>query len=200
VIPGAFALKSSTEKADAFLELLQPLQGCLAGYCRRLLRKNGQVEDALQTIVALAFSQFDRYTEGTNFKAWIFRIATLEISNRNRKRHPLLFDEPLDDILSSQVEELPDDALDLLVENAGLLEEHFDQQILDALWLLAPSERTVLLLRAIGEFSYHEMHEILSIPLGSVMGYLSRARRKMRTSLSEYAAQNRLFRRQESRP
>jgi RNA polymerase sigma-70 factor (ECF subfamily) len=137
--------------------LLQPLQGILEGYCRRLLRKRDQVEDVLQTVVALAFSQFDRYVDGTNFKAWIFRIATLEIANRNRKREPLL-------------------------------------------WRLAPAERTVLLLRAIGEFSYHEIHKILSIPVGSVMGYLSRARRKMRNALAEYAIQNRLIRREESRP
>jgi DNA-directed RNA polymerase specialized sigma24 family protein len=78
--------------------------------------------------------------------------------------------------------------------------EHLDEQIVEALWQLTPSERAVLLLRAVGEFSYQEMHEILSIPFGSVMGYLSRARLKMRRSLAEYAAHRGLIRRQESQP
>jgi RNA polymerase sigma-70 factor (ECF subfamily) len=65
---------------------------------------------------------------------------------------------------------------------------------------LTPSERTVLLLRALGDFTYKEMRGILSMPLGSVMGYLSRARQKMRQSLAEYAAHRGLIRRQESPP
>jgi DNA-directed RNA polymerase specialized sigma24 family protein len=44
------------------------------------------------------------------------------------------------------------------------------------------------LLRAVGEFSYREIQELLSIPLGSVMGYLSRARSRLRVALSAYAA------------
>src|SRR5260370_37228957 len=75
---GVLALSRSKDKANAFLELLQPLQGRLEGYCRRMLRKRDQVEDVLQTVVALAFSRFDRYAQAPNFKAWIFRFATFE--------------------------------------------------------------------------------------------------------------------------
>jgi RNA polymerase sigma-70 factor (ECF subfamily) len=73
--------------------------------------------------------------------------------------------------------------------------EHLDQVVAEALDKLPPLERAVLLLRAIGDFSYQEIHELLSIPVGSVMGYLSRARQRLRISLGEYAAEQGLFRR-----
>ncbi len=136
-----------------------------------------------------AFARFDRYAEGTNFRAWIFRFVTLEAFNRNRKREPTPLGEFLDELPTQSLEELPADALDTLVENPGPLMEHFEDRVVHALWQLTPSERAVLLLRAIGEFNYHAMHDILSIPLGSVMGYLSRARQKMRRSLLDCAAQ-----------
>ncbi len=88
----------------------------------------------------------------------------------------------------------------MLIDKPDLLREHFEDQVVAALDQLTSAERTVLLLRAVGEFTYHEMHEILSIPLGSVMGYLSRARQKMRKVLGDFAAQHGLFPRQETRP
>jgi RNA polymerase sigma-70 factor, ECF subfamily len=187
-------------KADAFIELLQPLQKPLEVYCRRMLRKRSLAEDVIQSAVAAAFSEFDRGAEVRDFKAWIFRFVTLEILNRNRKREPILFGEFLDDVAAQAHDGVSDEALEILPENPGPLMEHMDEQIVEALWQLTPCERAVLLLRAVGEFSYREMHEILSIPLNSVMGYLSRARLKMRRSLAEYAAHRGLIRRQESQP
>ena len=177
------------EKSGAFLALLLPLQKSLEVYCRRILRNPSDAEDVLQSAIMEAFARFDRYAEGTNFRAWMFRFVTLEAFNRNRKREPALLSESLDDIPIQPPEELPEDVLDMLVGNPGPMMEHFEDRLVHALWLLTPSERAVLLLRAVGEFSYQEMHEILSIPLGSVMGYLSRARQKMKRSLLDSAAQ-----------
>jgi RNA polymerase sigma-70 factor (ECF subfamily) len=190
-------LSRSDDKNKAFLALLLPLQGALEVYCRRMLRNRSDVEDVLQKAVMEAFARFDRYAEGTNFRAWIFRFVTLEAFNRNRKREPTPLGEFQDDLPAQPLEELPDDALATLLENPGPLMEHFEDHVVHALWQLTPSERAVLLLRAIGEFSYQEMHEILSIPLGSVMGYLSRARHKMRRSLFDFATQQGLCRRNE---
>jgi RNA polymerase sigma-70 factor (ECF subfamily) len=187
-------------KADAFIELLQPLQKPLEVFCRRMLRKGSLAEDVVQSALAAAFSEFERGVTVRDFKAWIFRFVTLEIFNRNRKREPILFGEFLDNVPAQPFEGLSEDIVGILLENPGLVMEHMDEQIVQALWQLRPLERAVLLLRAVGEFSYQEMHEILSIPLGSVMGYLSRARLKMRRSLAEYAAHRGLIRRQESQP
>ena len=59
------------------------------------------------------------------------------------------------------------------------LEDHLDL----ALKALTDSERAVLLLRAIGSFKYQEIAEELDLPIGSVMGYLARARKKMQAAL-----------------
>jgi DNA-directed RNA polymerase specialized sigma24 family protein len=86
-------LSRSEGKNEAFLALLVPLQGPLEVYCRRMLRNPSEVEDVLQKAVTEAFARFDRYAEGTNFRAWMFRFVTLEIFNRNRKSEPVLFGE-----------------------------------------------------------------------------------------------------------
>jgi RNA polymerase sigma-70 factor (ECF subfamily) len=134
-----------------------------------------------------AFARFDRFAEGSNFRAWMFRFVTWEVFNRNRKREP--------DSLGEYPADLPDASSDsddwsaLVLDNPDTVMEHLDDVLVEALGRLAPPERSTMLLRAIGEFSYHEIHEILAIPTGSVVGYLSRARQKLRRSLADYAAE-----------
>ena len=193
-------MSRSDDKNVVFLELLLPLQRSLEVYCRRMLRDPSHVEDVLQSAIMEAFARFDRYAEGTNFRAWIFRFVTLELFNHNRKREPAPFGEGLEDIPGPPSEDFPDDALAVLLENPGPLMEHFEDQVVEALWQLTTAERAVLLLRAVGEFSYHEIHNILAIPLGSVIGYLSRSRKKMRQSLAEYASQRGLRTTKEPHP
>ena len=181
-------MSRSDDKNVAFVELLLPLQRSLEVYCRRMLRDPSHVEDVLQSAVMEAFARFDRYAEGTNFRAWIFRFVTLELFNRNRKREASPFGEGLEDIPSAPTQDFPDDALAIVLNDPHPLMEHFEDEVVAALWQLTAAERAVLLLRAVGEFSYHEIHCIMSIPLGSVIGYLSRSRKKMRELLADFAA------------
>jgi len=190
----------SADKNEAFLGLLLPLQRSLEVYCRRMLRDPSHVEDVLQSAVLEAFARFDRYAEGTNFRAWMFRFVTLELFNRNRKREPAPFGDGMDDFPGPPPQDVPDDALAFVLGSPGPLLEHFEDEIAEALSQLPAAERAVLLLRAVGEFSYHEMHTILAIPLGSVIGYLSRSRRTMRQALADYAARQGLRRTEERRP
>ena len=147
-----------------------------------------------------AFARFDRYAEGTNFRAWIFRFVTLELFNRNRKREAAPSGDGLEDIPAPPYPDFPDDALAIVLDNPGPLMEHFEDQVVAALWQLTTAERAVLLLRAVGEFSYQEIHTIMSIPLGSVIGYLSRSRKKMRQTLADYAAERGLRPTEEPHP
>ena len=173
-------------RAVAFVEQLRPLQGMLEAYCRRMLRDRSLAEDVLQSAIVQAFAHFDGFTPGTNFKAWVFRFVTLEIFGQDRKR-PLSFlgDFSGDDPVAAP---LPDKVGETLLRNPEAVFDLLDEEVVEALQRLSPPERAVLLLRAIGEFSYHEIHELLSIPLGSVMGYLSRARSRLRSMLADYAA------------
>jgi len=186
-----------SSKTDTFLALLRPLQGPLEVYCRRMLRDRSQVEDVLQSAMGAAFAAFDRYAEGTNFKAWIFRFVTLEAFNRNRKFEPVPMGDVPVDLAAEESWELValGDTVEAMLDDPSALLEHFDDVVVEALERLAPLERAALLLRAIGGFSYKEIHELLSIPVGSVIGYLSRARKRLRISLVDYATQHGLFRR-----
>ena len=64
------------------------------------------------------------------------------------------------------------------------LADALDQELIGALKTLSEAERAVLLMRALGDLRYREMAEALDIPLGSVMGNLSRARRKMQDAIA----------------
>jgi RNA polymerase sigma-70 factor (ECF subfamily) len=185
------AVTCSRPATEEFLKHLQPLQGALQGYCRRLLRDRSLVEDVLQAAVAAAFAQFQGGTAVKDFKAWIFRFVTLEAFNRNRKHEPITFGEAPADLAAEESWGLviQEAAFESMLEDPDAVLEHLDDVLVEALGQLASSERAVLLLRAIGGFSYKEIHELLSIPLGSVIGYLSRARQRLRIALAGYAVE-----------
>ena len=189
------------DRAGLFLELLEPIQAALEGYCRRMLRDRSLVEDVLQSSLARALAKFDRYAEGTDFKAWMFRFVTLEVFNRNRKHEPVAFGEVPVDLSAEESWALVglQETFAAMLDDPDVVLEYFDDVMVDFLKTLPSLERAVLLLRSVGEFSYKEIHEVLSIPLGSVMGYLSRARARLRIALADYAAERGLFRRGPSR-
>lgn len=168
-----------------FLELLRPIEGELEVYCRRLIWDAQDLPDAIQNAVARAYGAFTRYQEGTNFRAWMFKILTNEVFALNRKYGRIAKFE-------FHVEPEHLEALPALEEAAAYTEwllspealhEALDQEIVAALKTLNETERAVLLHRAIGSFQYREISESLEIPLGSVMGNLARARQKMREAL-----------------
>src|SRR5437867_1880147 len=138
--------------------------------------------DAIQNAVLRAYRAFDRYHEDASFRAWMFKILTNEIFALNRKRgriasHEIQADSAALDALGAleQATEYTD-----WLASPEALADALDEPVLAALKTLNETERAVLLLRAIGEMRYREISESLEIPLGSVMGNLSRARQKMR--------------------
>lgn len=169
-----------------FLAHVLPLQRQLGAYARRLLRDPSQVEDVLQTSLATAWARFDVYAEGTNFRAWIFRIVTLEVFNLNRRHEEVsLLEVPQEEAGDLEDQWHLETAYSELLANQDSVLEHLDAVWVRALMRLAAPERSVLLLRGIPEFSYREIAQVLGIPVGSVMGYLSRARSRLRRELLE---------------
>lgn len=181
-------------KAKRFLAHLEPLQAALEAYCRRNINDLNEVEDALQSALAKAFGDFDLYVENTNFRAWIFRYLNYEILNRNRKG-------PLSD--SAMAEPAARDAWESVIAEAMLHKLHeapeivleeCDELVATAVRDLPPLERSVLLLRAIGDFNYREIAEIVELPIGSVMGYLGRSRATLRRKLMDHCRREGLIR------
>ncbi len=174
--------ETATSNADRFLALLRPIERDLERYCRRLIWEPQEAPDALQNAVMRAFAAFDRYREGASFRAWIFKILTREAFALNRKhariaRHEFQLEPEELAVLPSHGESDDGSAQPLSPE---ALNEALEPSLAAGLKTLTDTERAVLLLRAIGELRYREISELLDIPLGSVMGNLSRARQKMR--------------------
>jgi len=181
------------------LEHLKPLQGALEAYCRRSVFRSAEIEDVLQTAVMKAFRDFDKYAEGSCFRAWIFKYLTLEIlaGNRSIRRHAheRLSVEPA--VESDDVLRLDPPSPPQLVNSPQVALEHCDDALAAAVWELLPLERSCLLLHAIGEFKYREIADILDLPIGTVMSHLSRARQRVRARLAEWSReQNVLVRRE----
>ena len=170
------------EQRIRFLSLLRPIERDLENCARRMVFDRRDFEDALQNAVLRAFRAFDRYHDDASFRAWMFKILTNEIFAMNRKRGRVAEFE-----VAVEPEEMEEFAgLDFAGEvplSWEMLADALDEELLAALQSLNSSERAVLLMRAIGDLRYREISECLGIPLGSVMGNLSRARQKMRDAI-----------------
>ncbi|HKA08178.1 MAG TPA: sigma-70 family RNA polymerase sigma factor [Gemmataceae bacterium] len=180
---------------------LEPLQGALEAYCRRCLHDLNELRDVLQSAVANAYRDFHLYVEGTNFRAWIFRYAHLETLNRSRK-HARARHEELPADLS--VEDAWQLALDeplfkVLLDDSDAVLDQCDSALAQAVREMAPLERSVLLLQAIGEFKYREMADILQVPIGTVMSTLARSRVRLRQQLVQCGEEHGLLGTRETR-
>lgn len=187
--------KRNEDRAGRFLQHLEPLQGALEAYCRRSVKDLNAVEDVLQEAIGAAYRDFHLYAEGTNFRAWIFRYLNLTIHAGNRsyqrERFEALSAEP-------SVEDVWDQAMDeplvgLLLERPDEVLAECEDMLVTAIAELSPLERSVLLLRAIGQFKNREMSDILDVPMGTVMSAVSRGRARLRIRLAEYARDCRLL-------
>jgi len=180
---------------ESFLRHLEPLQGALEAYCRRSLWDRSAVPDVLQCAVANAYRDFHLYAEGSSFRAWIFRYVHLEILNANRQYARSRHDELPAELSAEETWEL---ALDeplfkVLLEEPERVLEECDAAVSQAVRELAPLERAVLLLRAVGEFKYREIAEIVQVPLGTVMSTLARGRLRLRQRLTKYGEEQGLL-------
>ena len=183
-------MRFSKHKKERFLALLEPYKELLYRYCKNMLWDKNDVEDTLQSAVMNAYRSFDKFAEETNFRAWIFKFLTNTIFNFN-KRHERIntFEVKMDPDHIEAVSEMFEKEI-VYHEILNAPEMFFDRlssQIKDSLLLLSNAERSVFLLRSIGELSYKEIADVLKIPMGTVMSHLSRARARLRESLCDYA-------------
>jgi RNA polymerase sigma-70 factor (ECF subfamily) len=196
-------LPGERNKSVSFMRHLGPLQRALEAYCRRSLLQSSDVSDVLQASIANAYRDFHLYVEGSNFRAWVFRYLNGEILNANRRqaRQPQslewVSDIPDDETRPSSME---GPFADALRNDPDEVLEQCDQALAEAVRNLPAQERSVFLLRSIGEFKYREIAEILGVPLGTVMTWLSRSRLRLRAQLEEFGRSRGLLRADETRP
>jgi RNA polymerase sigma-70 factor, ECF subfamily len=161
-----------------FEELAMPLFDSLYNFARWIARDSGDAEDLVQETYLKALRSFASFQPGTNFRAWIFQIIRNTFLSSRTK-----FERRMTEALDSE-EDGPELAIDTETPETILLNRSNFQLVQRAINDLPVHYRETLLLCELEEMSYREIAEILSIPIGTVMSRLARARRAVRESLS----------------
>jgi RNA polymerase sigma-70 factor (ECF subfamily) len=159
-----------------------PLFASLYNFAFWLAQDQAAAEDLVQETYMKALKGFSSFEQGTNFRAWIYRILrnTFMTSQAGLKASALV---PLDGDDDRPVEAGTETGTHVTPESL-LLARIEQQQIQQALEQLPVAFREIILLCDVEEMSYHEIGLALGIPIGTVMSRVSRARRAMRTLLA----------------
>jgi RNA polymerase sigma-70 factor, ECF subfamily len=161
----------------SFEELAMPLFDQLYNFAHWLTQNREEAEDLVQETYAKALKGFSSFQAGTNFRAWIYRILrNTFLTSRTGLKAAML---PIED---------EGEGTELAVESEtpeSIFFSRFDADSLQsAIDELPVQFREVLLLCEVEEMSYQEISETLSVPIGTVMSRLSRARKTLRARLA----------------
>jgi RNA polymerase sigma-70 factor (ECF subfamily) len=163
-----------------FEQLAMPLFDQLYNHACWLTGDRADGEDLVQETFAKALGGFSSFEQGTNLRAWMFRILRNSFLNSRAglaaQKTGYLEDE---DIRAEEA------ASDDVTPEVLLLRSENREVIYAALESLAVAQREMILMCDIEEMSYREIAQVLDVPIGTVMSRLSRARRSLRVRLAE---------------
>jgi RNA polymerase sigma-70 factor (ECF subfamily) len=180
--------ETDEERAARFERDALPYLDQLYGAAMRMTRNPADAEDLVQETFVKAFAAFESFTEGTNLKAWLFRILTNAFINtyRKKKRQPLQTDtDDLDDWQMRYTQAYATG--ELRSAEAEALDRLPNDIINNALSDLPDERRMAVYLADVEGFSYQEIADIMDTPIGTVMSRLHRGRKQLRSSLEDYA-------------
>jgi len=161
----------------------------------RMTRSPEEADDLLQETYLKAFKYYDRFSEGTNLKAWLFKIMKNTFINSYRKKKVQPPQVDFDEVY----EGLETTLLELSQEGLGNPETEYvntemDAAVREALLSLPHDYKMVVLLADLEGFAYKEIADILVIPVGTVMSRLYRGRKLLERTLLEYGARTNYLR------
>jgi RNA polymerase sigma-70 factor (ECF subfamily) len=175
-----------------FVEQATPFMDSLYAAAMRMTRNPADAEDLVQETYLKAYRGFGGYEDGTNLKAWLYRILTNTFINsyRSKKRRPTESDiEDVEDLyLYRRLGGLEAAAAGRSAEEE-LLEIYTDDEVKRALEELPEQFRMAVLLADVEGFSYKEIADIMDIPIGTVMSRLHRGRKGLQKKLWEFAVE-----------
>ncbi len=153
----------------------------------RLTRNAEDAEDLIQETFFKAYRYYDKFEEGTNLKAWLFRIMKNSFINGYRKRQNQPPESAFSEIEGLFEGHLREEVGQIKNPEQELLASVLDGDVQNALDALRDDYRMVVLLVDLEGFSYKEAAEILEVPVGTVMSRLYRGRRMLEKVLLGYA-------------
>ncbi|MGH2579729.1 MAG: sigma-70 family RNA polymerase sigma factor [Actinomycetota bacterium] len=170
---------------ERFEREVLPLLPNLYSAALRMTRNPADAEDLVQETYLRAYRGFSGFEEGTNLRAWMYRILTNTFINsyRKKQREPVTVQE--DDLDEWYLfDKLGESGVEPSAE-AEVIRSMPDEDVQKALEALPEGFRLAVLLADVEGFSYREIAEILGIPIGTVMSRLHRGRRALEKALWE---------------
>jgi RNA polymerase sigma-70 factor (ECF subfamily) len=185
---GSWPMETEADRDLRFERDALPYLDALYAGAMRFTSNPAEAEDLVQDTMLKAYNAFHQFQEGTNLKAWLFRIMQNSFISdyRKKRREPLM--TSTDSMEDWQVSRMESNSRAALPSAEDIVLDALpDGDVLDALKALPEDFRTAVYLADVEGFSYAEIAEIMHTPTGTVMSRIHRGRKRMREALTDHA-------------
>ena len=174
---------------ETFVEQATPFMDQLYAHAMRMTRNATDAEDLVQETFLKGYRGFAGFEQGTNLRAWLFRILTNSYINTYRKKQRRPIESNLEDVQDLYLYRKLGGAQTATLSRSAeeeLLDRLTESEVKQAIEDLPEQYRTAVLLADVEGFAYKEIAEILDVPIGTVMSRLHRGRKRLQEQLMDF--------------